>query len=67
MTQKAPNPRKNPDSPGQKSVNCFAIGGGFLSYCVKQGWLTQEGKGRKTKYYITEKGKEELKKFDIDV
>ena len=24
---------------GQKPINPFAIGGGFLDYCVKQGWL----------------------------
>ncbi len=51
----------------KEPVNTFAIGGGFLSYCVKQGWLLQEGKGRKATYFTTEKGKEELKKFSIEI
>lgn len=51
----------------KKQVNPFAIGGGFLDYCVKQGWIFQEGKGRIAKYYITEKGIKELKKFRIKV
>ncbi len=55
------------DKAGCKPVNCFAIGGGFLSYCVRQGWLIQESKGRKAKYYVTKDGREELKKFGISV
>jgi hypothetical protein len=50
---------------GQKPINPYAIGGGFLSYCVRQGWLTQEGKGRNARYYATKKGEEELEKFGI--
>lgn len=38
-------------------VNPFAIGGAFLQYCVRQGWLTQQGRGRAMKYYITEAGR----------
>lgn len=49
---------------GRKSVNCFAIGGGFLAWCVKQGWLVQQGK----QYFATQEGKRELReRFDIDV
>lgn len=54
-------------TPSRKPLNCFAIGGGFLDYCVKQGWLIREGKGRSVKYYATSEGKEELKKFDIKI
>lgn len=49
----------------KKSVNPFAIGGGFLGFCVSKGWLMQEGKGRNAKYFATDEGKEELKKFGI--
>jgi len=49
----------------QKPVNPFAIGGGFLDYCIRQGWLIQEGKGGKSKYYITKVGQVEIKKFGI--
>ncbi len=51
----------------KKPVNPFAIGGGFLEYCVKQGWIVQEGKGRAAKHYITEKGIKELKEFGIKI
>jgi hypothetical protein len=51
--------------PERKPVNCFVIGGGFLGYCVSKGWLMQEGKGRNAKYFVTNIGKEELKKFGI--
>ncbi len=58
---------KDPGKPGHKQINCYAIGGGFLGYCVKKGWLIQEGKGRNAKYYVTKDGEKELKKFGIDV
>ena len=51
----------------RKSVNPFAIGGGFLDYCIKQGWLILEKKGRQGKYYITKEGEKGLRKFDIKV
>lgn len=50
-----------------RPLNPFMIGGGFLAYCVKQGWLIQEGKGNKTKYFATNKGRQELAKFDIHI
>jgi hypothetical protein len=56
-----------PDDSDARPLNPFMIGGGFLTYCVKQGWLTQEGKGNKTRYFATEKGRHELAKFDIHI
>jgi hypothetical protein len=41
---------------GRKAINPFALGGGFLAWCVKQGWLVQEGK----QYFATKQGKREL-------
>jgi len=52
---------------GLKSVNPFAVGGGFLDYCIKQGWLIREKKGRHAKYYVTKEGEKELKKFSIEI
>lgn len=49
----------------RKYINPFAVGGRFLEYCVKQGWLMKEGKGRSAKYFVTEVGKKENKKFGI--
>jgi hypothetical protein len=53
----------------EKPINPYWWGAKFLSYCVKQGWLRQEGSGgRGTKWYPTGKGKEELKeKFGIEI
>jgi len=52
-----------------KSINPYWFGAKFISYCVKQGWLRQEGSGgRGTKWYPTDKGRKELKeKFGIEV
>jgi hypothetical protein len=52
-----------------KPINPYWWGAKFLQYCVKQGWLRQEGSGgRGTKWYPTNKGREELKeKFGIEV
>jgi DNA-binding transcriptional regulator PaaX len=47
-------------------INPFYVGGSFLSYCVKQGWMIEEKVGRKSQHYITEEGIKELKeKFNI--
>jgi hypothetical protein len=48
-----------------KPVSVFAIGAGFLMYCVKQGWLTQRGLGRAAKYYVTGPGRKALARFGI--
>jgi hypothetical protein len=52
-------------TPEERSVNCFAIGGGFLDYCVKQGWLIRQKHGKATKYYVTEVGRKALADFGI--
>lgn len=52
---------------GRKPTNPFAVGGGFLTYCVKQGWLDCEGSGRKTKYYATDEGIAALAEFGIEI
>ncbi len=60
-------PQSSQEKAGTKAVNPFAIGGGFLDYCVKQGWLIQEGKSRGAKYYATQEGVKELEKFGIKI
>lgn len=54
---------------GDRPINPYWFGSRFLAYCVKQGWLKQQGSsGRGTKWYPTNKGKKELKeKFGIEV
>ena len=50
---------------GLKGVNAFAVGGAFLGWCVKQGWLVQQG-GKE--YYATKDGRRQLKeRFAIEV
>ena len=60
-------PEKAPAGSRRTAINCFAVGGGFLSYCVRQGWLIQEGKGRTARYYATQEGKTALRQFGIEV
>jgi len=49
---------------GLKPVNPFAVGGAFLAWCVKQGWLVQKSR----QYLATREGKRELRaRFDIKV
>jgi len=51
--------------PDGDPVNPFAIGGGFLEYCVQQGWLIKRGRGRAIKYYVTDAGRAALAKYGI--
>ena len=51
----------------QGIINHYALGAFFLQYCVKNGWLTKEGSSRYPKWYITELGKIELIRFDVDI
>jgi len=45
-----------------KSINPFAVGGAFLAWRVKQGWLVQQGK----QYFATKEGAHELRqRFEI--
>jgi len=48
----------------RKSINPFFVGGAFLDWCVKQGWLVQEGR----QYFATEEGARQLQqRFEIAV
>jgi len=49
---------------GLRGINPFAVGGGFLSWCVMQGWIVQRGK----QYFVTKEGIRELReRFNINV
>jgi hypothetical protein len=52
-------------APEGSPVNPFAIGGGFLDYCVREGWLTRQKSGRAVKYYATEAGRAALAQYGI--
>jgi hypothetical protein len=41
-------------------VNPYSIAGGFLAYCIAQGWVEREGSGRGQVYYVTRTGVREL-------
>jgi len=60
-------PQKTTMEPGKKPINPFAIGGGFLEYCAKQGWIIKQCRGKNTNYYATKEGEEKLKKFGIKI
>jgi hypothetical protein len=49
----------------ERPVNCFAIGGGFLDHCVRQGWFIRQRHGKATRYYVTEAGRKALAAFGI--
>jgi hypothetical protein len=65
--EKHDTPKDDQTKAGSKTVNPFAIGGGFLDYCIRQGWLIQEGKSGGAEYYVTNEGEKELKKFGIRI
>jgi len=47
-----------------KGINPFAVGNGFLAWCVKQKWLLRRGK----QYFATTAGARELReRFGIQV
>ena len=49
---------------GMKVINRLAVGGAFLTWCARQGWLVQRGK----QYFATEEGVRELReRFAIQV
>ncbi|MDD1776467.1 MAG: hypothetical protein LUP94_03830 [Candidatus Methanomethylicus sp.] len=53
----------------RKAINPYWVGGMFIAYCVRQGWLDQLGSGGKgTRWFPTEKGRKEMKeKFGIEL
>ena len=61
--------RKHRGTMTEKPINHYWLGSEFLEYCVKQGWLRQEGSGGKgTRWYTTDKGRRELRdNFDIQI
>lgn len=54
--------------PERIPVNPFWLGGSLLEYCVRQGWMLKERKGRSTRYYVTPAGVAAFKqKYDIQI
>jgi DNA-binding PadR family transcriptional regulator len=48
-------------------INPYALGGAFLDWATKSGWLIQKKESRRTSYFLTEKGSVELKKFGFNL
>ena len=49
---------------GMKRIDAFALGGGFLDWCVKQGWIVPRG----DQHFATKEGARELReRFGIKV
>jgi hypothetical protein len=49
---------------GLKPVDPFALGGGFLAWCVQHGWLVHQG----GKYFASKEGLRELRnQFEISL
>lgn len=65
-TAKKSPPRARPVE--MPTVNPFFISGGFLRYCVDQGWLAIDGTGKHACYRVTPAGRKALKShFQIEV
>jgi hypothetical protein len=47
-------------------VNPSFIGGGFVRYCLAQGWLVLTGKGKTAHYQVTPQGRAALRFFGIE-
>jgi hypothetical protein len=63
-THLMPEGQRDRETQALKAINPFAVGGGFLSWCVNQGWLVQRG----TQYFATPDGARKLRqRFDIDL
>jgi hypothetical protein len=67
LTQQKSNILGDSQEMNLKPVNPFAIGGGFLDYCVKQGWIIREGADKSAKYFVTLEGKRKLSHFGINL
>ena len=50
---------------GLEPVNPYTIGFGFVKYRLEKGWLIQQGKGRTSRNFSTQKGILELEKINI--
>jgi hypothetical protein len=62
MMKSTPAPKDN-----NIPINPYWVGGHFLDYCAKQGWMSMQREGRSTRYYCTPAGVEALKQFGIDI
>jgi hypothetical protein len=49
---------------GLKRINPFAVGAGFLAFCVREGWLVQQ----KREFFVQKGGARELReRFGIEL
>lgn len=51
----------------KKVADIFSIGAQFIEYCKEVGWLIEKGEGKKKVWYVSQEGKEELEKFNIEL
>jgi hypothetical protein len=57
-----------PGSETRVRLDPYSVAGGFLAYCIAQGWVEREGSGRGSAYYVTRIGCRELEsRFGIIV
>ena len=43
-------------------VSPYAVGGGFLAFCIARGWVVREGSGRGAAWYVTASGARALER-----
>jgi len=52
---------------GLKQVNPHVLEKKFLEHCLKKGWLIRTRDGESNLFFITRAGREELKRFEIEM
>jgi hypothetical protein len=48
-------------------VNPYRVGGSFLDYCARQGWMLKEREGWRAAWFVTAAGVTALKGFGIQI
>ena len=48
-------------------INPYWVGGSFLDYCVRQGWMVKQREGRSVRYCCTPGGIGALQRFGIEI
>jgi hypothetical protein len=43
-------------------ISPYAVGGGFLAFCIARGWVVREGSGRGAAWYVTTSGARALER-----
>ena len=60
-------PMERDEEGARQVLDPNVIGAGFVEHCISRGWIIREGHGHRARYYPTEEGRAELRKFGIEL